>query len=986
MSDNNTGRPLWRKNAIFFLVALTSLFGFVQSAFLSSPAQAAIPQTVGYQGRLKNASGTALTGTFTFIFRIYASSTGGVPLYAETQSGVTVDQGSFAVQLGSVTPFPASLDFNQPLFLTTEVNGDGEMAPRVAINTVPYAYTTGGVNALASAPVSGTGGRMYYDTSSGTLNYFNTLTSSWVQLRSSASAVTDAEVVNGLTIDATGNINASAINSGTLGNGGVTLAIGNFGAITGTLTDANVSDILTVNGGLINNTPIGASIPSTGVFTDTTSTNATVTGLFATNATIQNLTLTGAAPSEFSNIIWTNATGTYTTTTNLFANAAVFGSVTTTNFRADGSTDIQNLNFLNATGSNLVTFGVVSSTFLHAQESTIGVATASVMNVDTVLHVGLGNFPVIGNSVAQFGGMTNTFLQVNSQNHSAGDNASTDYVATNDIGDDSSFYIDLGINSSGYNNPAFSITGPNDGYLYAQSSDLVMGSAAATGTIKFHTGGTTAADEVMRITSGHQVGIGTTNPSSTLDVLGDGRFSGNLTAGGLTDLNSLAWIDANGGNTTSTNLAVTSYVRLPTDTRINGTSVCLFDGTDCPSGTTPSFQTVTNTGNTTTNDIQFNGGTSTGDFRPSVDAVLSLGSSALRWNGNFGSVTSAEATVTDLSATNGTVTNLLFTNGTSTSWLGFNAASGSALTAGIVDASSLAADTATVTDLVATNSTSTNIFAVNGIFTNGTLTNGTVTNLLFTNGTSTSWLGFATASGTAINALTGTFNILNSTNVALTGGTIDGVRIGSTTPSTAVFTDATTTNATTTNFFATNATIANLTVTGSSPSSFANFVWTNATGTNTTSTNLFATFATLSNAVIASSTINIPSLGGTTFTQSDVNNDVTFPGWVTGGDITITGPGTFDVSGGVGYLRAVNSHNAPIYRVTWPALTGNTIATNTIGFVYVAYNGGSPQIVVSASPPPNEQQNITLANVTRGVGHADVQRPSSVGGFRFIDP
>jgi hypothetical protein len=44
------------------------------------------------------------------------------------------------------------------------------------------------------------------------------------------------------------------------------------------------------------------------------------------------------------------------------------------------------------------------------------------------------------------------------------------------------------------------------------------------------------------------------------------------------------------------------------------------------------LQTVTNRGNSTTNTIQFAGGTTTGDFNPSTTNLLSLGSSSTRWS------------------------------------------------------------------------------------------------------------------------------------------------------------------------------------------------------------------------------------------------------------------------------------------------------------------------------------------------------------------
>jgi hypothetical protein len=60
---------------------------------------------------------------------------------------------------------------------------------------------------------------------------------------------------------------------------------------TGTLADSRVADNLTISGGIINNTPIGASTASTGIFTDATSTNATTTHL-AVSGTSQLGTVT----------------------------------------------------------------------------------------------------------------------------------------------------------------------------------------------------------------------------------------------------------------------------------------------------------------------------------------------------------------------------------------------------------------------------------------------------------------------------------------------------------------------------------------------------------------------------------------------------------------------------------------------------------------------------------------------------------------------
>ena len=63
------------------------------------------------------------------------------------------------------------------------------------------------------------------------------------------------------------------------------------------------------------------------------------------------------------------------------------------------------------------------------------------------------------------------FSQIYNQNFSSGSNASTDIVATSDIGDQNANYIDMGINSSQYN-VSDDPTQPLDGYITMDGGDL----------------------------------------------------------------------------------------------------------------------------------------------------------------------------------------------------------------------------------------------------------------------------------------------------------------------------------------------------------------------------------------------------------------------------------------------------------------------------------------------------------------------------------
>jgi hypothetical protein len=138
--------------------AAVLIVGIVLAA---SGAAAAVPPTIAYQGRLLDASDHPVTGTLTVKFALYAAATGGTPIWSETQN-VTFSDGTFAVQLGSVTPFVTSTFDGSTRFLGVTVAADPETTPRAPVVSVPYALSASpdarfGRN--TSLAVTGTGGQ-----------------------------------------------------------------------------------------------------------------------------------------------------------------------------------------------------------------------------------------------------------------------------------------------------------------------------------------------------------------------------------------------------------------------------------------------------------------------------------------------------------------------------------------------------------------------------------------------------------------------------------------------------------------------------------------------------------------------------------------------------------------------------------------------------------------------------------------------------------
>jgi len=106
---------------------------------------ATIPQTMNYQGFLREPDGSLTTGSYTITARIYelaAPADGETIFYTTTIPDVTVRDGLFNIVLGDDPPLPAAAFSDAPRYIGIDLNdGAGELIPRQRLHAVPWALT-----------------------------------------------------------------------------------------------------------------------------------------------------------------------------------------------------------------------------------------------------------------------------------------------------------------------------------------------------------------------------------------------------------------------------------------------------------------------------------------------------------------------------------------------------------------------------------------------------------------------------------------------------------------------------------------------------------------------------------------------------------------------------------------------------------------------------------------------------------------------------
>jgi hypothetical protein len=175
---------------------------------------------------------------------------------------------------------------------------------------------------------------------------------------------------------------------------------------------------------------------------------------------------------------------------------------------------------------------------------------ANYIVVNNTLYSGLAtrSSTPLPNLIAQFTGNTNSYVQVNAQN--IDEYGSADFVVTADVGDDTTFFIDMGIQGSQLNQGTFYAL---DGYLYVHgntgqpSGNLILGTTSGTAGLETRivAGGDQEENVVIRFNT------------AGANLTGDLITSGNITSPTITLLNDYTQsafnkANAGGGNSFST--------------------------------------------------------------------------------------------------------------------------------------------------------------------------------------------------------------------------------------------------------------------------------------------------------------------------------------------------------------------------------------------------------------------------------------------------
>lgn len=370
---------LKQKSKLYLLIAslnVVMMLIFVVLTGSSTPVSAAagINPQLSFEGKIVNSNGTNLSnGTYNMQFKIYQDGnnmgSGSTLKWTENRlvggaGGVTLVDGTFQVNLGSVTAFGSSVDWNQDtLWLSMQIgntasctittsflvdcSGDGEMSPYIRLTAVPYANNS----AMLSGLVAGNFVQLAQgiQTDSSTTNSSIAVnktggTASILQLQKSSSDVfvinnsglltlqPAASLTSGQTHITQSLTNASS-SGGTVSGYNQTITVSN----TSSASNTNGINIALTDNASLSNTNKGVSISvngsntsqtNTGLYVSITGSNLLSYGVNSENSTDGGLGVRGAnnAAGAVTKVYYGVSGGVTQTTAAAYTSYGVSGS------------------------------------------------------------------------------------------------------------------------------------------------------------------------------------------------------------------------------------------------------------------------------------------------------------------------------------------------------------------------------------------------------------------------------------------------------------------------------------------------------------------------------------------------------------------------------------------------------------------------------------------------------------------------------------
>ena len=415
-----------RRPRFVWTSVLMACFVVLTCAYVNpSPANATagINQQINFQGRLLNAAGaTVPDGFYNIQFKIYQDGDGltvgnttgspaGTLKWTEehlnnNSQGVTIKNGFMSVQLGSVTAFGSSIDWNQDtIWLSMNIGStnatctpfascspDGEMVPMKRMSATPYSLNSGLLNGLASSNFVQLAQGVQTDAAAGPSSIFinKTAAGNLLQLQSSGDDAFTVSNAGNLTFGAAANhtLGVATAAASTAGKQ-LTVSAGGGGSGTG-----SVGGDLVLQGGAAGGTNAnGGNVTlnagaKTGSGTDgtiaigTSNTSGITLGQSTTLAADKSLTITGSGTRPSSP---TEGMIYYDTTTKqllVYANGK---------WQADRATSTK----IVGTSAS----GGASSAIASVNYDGADYVNASTTSAQTVINSALSSLPASGGSV-----------------------------------------------------------------------------------------------------------------------------------------------------------------------------------------------------------------------------------------------------------------------------------------------------------------------------------------------------------------------------------------------------------------------------------------------------------------------------------------------------------------------------------------------------------------------------------------------------------